>query len=475
MNTLLPTYSMNTLDPALSAPRVDTARSFDLSLPTDARRPLTAAWLGLAMAALLASGLFSILLVLSRTPQLQSLFPVADFFRVALVVHVDLSVLVWFLAFGGALWSMTGGVQGLRVAWAAFALAAVGTGVMTLSAFVEHATPIMANYIPVLDGPLFVTGLLAFGAGMVLLCVRSMATVRPIGVALDGDGALRFGLNAAMVSTGIAALAFSASWWQLPQGLDTRVHYELAFWGGGHVLQFTYTLLMLVGWVWLASSFGAPFPLSPRVVTVLFAVALIAAFLTPVTYAAYPVTSIEHHRAQTLLMRFGGGIVIAPIAFALAVALWRQKIVSKIDAPLRACLISSLGLFAAGGIIGFMISGSNVKIPAHYHGCIVGVTLAMMGMSYRLLPRFGFDAPASRLAAWQPGIYGLGQLMHIVGLVWSGGYGVQRKVAGADQVLRTTPEVIGMGMMGLGGLIAIIGGVLFVVVVVQSIRAGKGR
>ncbi len=473
MTTLVPHFLLNA--PAAATPRHGTSAGpgFDLAFPTDARRTLTAAWLGLAMAALLASGLFSILLVLSRTPQLQSLFPVADFFRVALVVHVDLSVLVWFLAFGGALWSMTGGARGLRIGWAAFALAAAGTGVMTLSAFVEHATPVMANYIPVLDGPVFIAGLLAFGAGMVLLCVRSMATVRPIGVALDGDGALRFGLNAALVSTGIAALAFAASWWQLPAGLDTRVHYELMFWGGGHVLQFTYTLLMLVGWVWLASSFGAPFPLSPRVVTALFAIALASVFLTPVTYAAYPVTSIEHHRAQTLLMRFGGGIVIAPIAFALAIALWRQKSISATDAPLRASLVASLGLFTAGGLIGFMISGSNVKIPAHYPGCIVGVTLAMMGMTYRLLPQFGHAAPASRLAAWQPGIYGVGQLMHIVGLVWSGGYGVQRKVGGADQVLRTLPEIAGMGMMGLGGLVAIVGGVLFLVVVAQSIRAGR--
>ena len=32
----------------------------------------------------------------------------------------------------------------------------------------------------------------------------------------------------------------------LPQDLDPRVYYELLFWGGGHVLQFTFTLLMLV-------------------------------------------------------------------------------------------------------------------------------------------------------------------------------------------------------------------------------------
>ena len=60
--------------------------------------------------------------------------------------------------------------------------------------------------------------------------------------------------------------------------------------------------------------------------------------------------------------------------------------------------------------------------------------------------------------------------MHIVGLVWSGGYGVQRKVAGAEQVLRSGSEIAGMGLMGLGGAVAIVGGVLFIVVVVGALR-----
>ena len=61
--------------------------------------------------------------------------------------------------------------------------------------------------------------------------------------------------------------------------------------------------------------------------------------------------------------------------------------------------------------------------------------------------------------------------MHIGGLMWSGGYGVQRKVAGSEQVLRSTAEVAGMGLMGLGGLLAIVGGLLFVVVVLRCVRA----
>jgi heme/copper-type cytochrome/quinol oxidase subunit 1 len=93
-----------------------------------------------------------------------------------------------------------------------------------------------------------------------------------------------------------------------------------------------------------------------------------------------------------------------------------------------------------------------------------------MGLTYLLLPRMGFEAPRSRLAAWQPWIYGGGQLLHIAGLVISGGYGVKRKVAGAEQVLRSTPEVIGMGIMGIGGLLAVVGGLVFVVVVIRALR-----
>ena len=451
-------------DQALAQP------DYDLAVPQDSRKPLAMAWLALGLFALLASGLFSILLVLSRTPQLQTIFPVADFFRVALVVHVDLSVLVWFLAFGGALWTMGGTQRLLPVAWAAFAFSTVGTAAMCASPFVERATPVMANYVPVLDGPVFLTGLVLFGTGIVMLCLRSMLAAQPVGTRISGSGALRFGLNAALVASAVAAFAFAWSWNAVPRGLDARIYYELVFWGGGHVLQFAYTLLMLVGWLWLASAIGARLPLSPRVVTLLFAIALLSVFVTPITYLAYDVTSVEHHRMQTLLMRFGGGLVIPPVALAVLWSLWPLRAMEAGKRPLRSALVASLVLFSAGGIIGFLITGSNVRIPAHYHGCIVGVTLAMMGVVYHLLPRLGFASPRSAYAAWQPGIYGVGQMMHIVGLVWSGGYGVQRKVAGAEQVLRSTGEILGMGLMGLGGLVAIVGGVMFVVIVLRALR-----
>jgi hypothetical protein len=270
----------------------------------------------------------------------------------------------------------------------------------------------------------------------------------------------------------MALVAFGWSLWALrglPPGIDAKGYYELAFWGGGHVLQFAWTLLMFVAWLWLAEAGGAPLPLTPRTTTLLLGVGLVAVFLTPVIYLAYDVGSVEHHRLHTWLMRFGGGLAILPFALAVVVGLARAASPRAEQTMLRSALTASLVLFGVGGLIGLMISGSNVRIPAHYHGSIVGVTLAFMGLAYLLLPRLGFAAVAPRAARWQLWLYAGGQLLHVAGLVWSGGYGVQRKVAGAAQAHRGTEEIVAMGIMGLGGLIAVIGGTLFLVLAFMAV------
>jgi hypothetical protein len=450
------------------------ASDYTLAVPQGAQRALARGWLWLGLFALVGAGLFSVLLVVSRTPGLNRWLPVADFFRVALVVHVDLSVLVWFVALAGLLWSLNGSARGAVWGWAALALCSVGTALMALAPFGARAEPVMANYIPVLDGPLFLAGLLVFGAGAGLLVLRSLFTAPRIGSAFDGAGALRFGLNAAAVSAAVALAAFAASYAGVPHTLAGKAYYEILFWGGGHALQFTWTLLMLVGWLWLASACGARLPLSPRVTLLMLVLALAAVFVTPLAYLAYDIATVEHRNLLTWAMRFGGGVTIVPLGLAVVHALARAPAAVRRArgpaAPLRAALLASVLLFAAGGLIGVVIAGSNVRIPAHYHGCIVGVTLALMGVVYHLLPRLGYGAPQGRLATLQPALYGAGQLMHIVGLVWSGGYGVQRKVAGAEQVLRSGGEVAGMALMGLGGAIAIVGGLLFVTVVIGALR-----
>lgn len=451
-----------------------TPASYVLPAVTTESRSLARAWLWLALASLLGSGLFSVLLVLARTPGINKFLPGGDFFRVALVVHVDLSVLVWFVSIAGLLWSVnlrpTIKPIGRLVARLALALCTVGAIGMALAPFVDSGPAIMANYIPMIDSVAFKVALLIFAAGGLLLVLLTMTCTVPIGPAVNGTGALRFGLHASAVAAAVALLAFGWSLVVVPTGLPTTTYYEVLYWGGGHALQFTWTLLMLVSWLVLAQACGGQVPLSPRIVLLLFILALLGVFTTPLAYLMYDIGSVEHRDMHTWAMRLGGGMAIAPLLLAVLLGLASLRRLAPTLQPLRAALLASVLLFVAGGLIGFAIDGNNVRIPAHYHGSIVGVTLALMGMVYWLLPKLGYVAPSGRMAFVQPWLYGGGQLLHIIGLMWSGGYGVQRKVAGTDQVLQTTAEIAGMGLMGLGGLLAIFGGLLFAVVVIRSMR-----
>jgi heme/copper-type cytochrome/quinol oxidase subunit 1 len=189
----------------------------------------------------------------------------------------------------------------------------------------------------------------------------------------------------------------------------------------------------------------------------------------PVLYGMTTVGTAQHVSAFARLME-GGHQLMLPLIILVLLALPK---VWRISSPVKSALLSSMALFLSGGILAFMIRGVNVVIPAHYHGSIVGVTLAFMGLAYVLPPRLGYGEVTGKMARWQPYVYGGGQLIHIIGLAWSGGYGVQRKTAGAEQMLLTWQQKTGMGMMGLGGLIAIIGGIMFVLVCIKAIRTKR--
>ncbi|MBI5907836.1 MAG: hypothetical protein HY853_04550 [Burkholderiales bacterium] len=290
---------------------------FAMPVPLDARRTLARGWLWLGLLALIGSGVFSVLLVLARTPGINRVLPGADFFRIALVLHVDLSVLVWFVAVAGLLWSINGARAGLLGGWVALGLAGTGASIMSLAAFVAPGQAIMANYIPVLDSKIFIAGLLVFGLGVTVLVLRALIGAPKVGRLIDGVSALRFGTNASVVATAVALLAFGWSFAVLPQSLSGKAYYEILFWGGGHALQFTWTLLMLVAWLWLGSVCGARTLLSPRLAVFMFALALASVFVTPYAYLAYDIATVEHRNLHTWAMRLGGGVAIAPIALAV--------------------------------------------------------------------------------------------------------------------------------------------------------------
>lgn len=441
---------------------------FTLSIETEAQRKIAAKWLGLAVASLLAAGVFSLLLVLSRTPGVQSIIPWIDFFHVALVVHVDLSVLIWFLSMAGVFWTVSNPSSGRFLDQLAWLLAVSGTVIMVACPFFGVGDPLMNNYVPVLQHPAYYCGLLVFGAGVALLLTGRLVHFPTM--PKDGKSVLTFACYIAAIPTLLSIVALLWSYKLIPATHTGELYFEVLFWGAGHTLQFTHTLLLLVAWIWLAQVCGARFTQKPMVLAMLCVLVLVPIVLVPWIYSVAPVESASHRMGFTKLMQYGG-LACLPLGI---VAIWQLFVMprAKEEAkPMKSALIASFVLFSAGGIIGFLIEGVNVVIPAHYHGSIVGVTLSFMGVAYLLMPTLGLGKPNVRLAKIQPYVYGGGQLMHILGLAWSGGYGVQRKTAGAAQGLDRLPEVLGMGMMGLGGLISTIGGLLFLIVIIGAWRS----
>jgi hypothetical protein len=435
---------------------------------------LAAGWLILGISALVMAGLFSILLVLARTPYIQNFIPYVDFFHTALVVHVDLSVMIWFLAFAGMLWSIYSRDRMETMGYAALLISAVGTAVIAFSPFLGADKPLMNNYIPVLDHRIFLSGLVIYAAGFSLLALRSLAAATPdIRLGTQSvEAALRVAVYVTIWIAFTAMAAFAASYASLGNSSGGLAYYEALFWGGGHTLQFVHTGLMLISWLWLQSIIGDKPAVRPGVIIAAFAFYVTAMFAVLWIYVTYKVGTLEHREAITEVMEFGMGLPAAVIGLPIFFGTIFKK-APEGQGHLRAALVSSILLFAAGGSIGFLIEGVNVIIPAHYHGAIVGVTLAFMGVVYHLLPKLGFGKPSEKLAKIQAYVYGSGQFLHILGLAWAGGYGVQRKIPGMAQGLDTIKKIAGMGLMGMGGMIAVAGGVLFLVVVISAMRSSE--
>lgn len=435
----------------------------------DSARTLGLGWLWLAVGALVAAGLMSLLLALARTPLIQQLLDHPALFRVALVVHVDLSAVIWFFACAGLLWTLLApGGRGLMDR-GALALMAIGTLMISTAPFVGRPLPIMNNYVPVLEHTWFFLGLAAAAAGLAAAAVgylqRYVAARAWQDISALGTVRLAMALTAGIMLLALLCVGLSLA--RMPQGLAGEVYYDLLFWGGGHVLQFAYTVLLMVAWVVLVTASGSRLGLSWRSIRWLFALAVLPLLVLPWLYLP-ALDSREHVLGFTTLMRWGG-LASLPLGALALFALLRPVALNTEGRCLRAVALCSMGLFAAGGILGFMIRGSNTMIPAHYHGSIVAVTLAAMGLIYFVLPRLGKPITLIRTAYWQPWVYAAGQLMHVTGLAWCGGYGVQRKVAGAAQGLDGIAETAGMALMGLGGLVSVVGGIMFLVVALAAL------
>ncbi len=427
---------------------------------------LPAAWWLLALLALGASTLCAVVLVVARTPFLGL---GAEFFRSALVLHVDLAVVVWFLAVAAGLWLTmlpAGGSVLSRMARAGVWLAGFGVVAMLLSPLDGQGVPVLANYVPVLDTPSFYLGLGAFlsGVGFTgVACLLGLAGEAMAGGTRQPSDGGRWVMAAAIV----AFLAGLATFLLAARGagdisLDTRL------WGGGHLLQIVHTLMLMAAWLHLGRSALERVSFPRRWVIWLIATELLAVVVDLLIALAFPVDSVAYRRGFTLVMRWLTWP--APLALAVWIVFGYARMAGRGGLrSLDICLLGSIGLFVLGCLVGAAIRGETTTVPAHYHGTVGAVTLAYMTWAQSRLSGIAKGYWTSRLWRWQPLVYGLGIGLMVVGLTWAGTLGVPRKSPHAESVMADGVHHVAMGLAGTGGLLATVGAAIFVVAILLAL------
>jgi cytochrome c oxidase subunit 1 len=158
--------------------------------------------------------------------------------------------------------------------------------------------------------------------------------------------------------------------------------------------------------------------------------------------------------------------------------------------PGFAAMIFSIIVFGfVGGITGVtfgteqinIIAHNTLRIPGHFHATVVsGTALAFMGATYYVIPLiFRKQVSFWKMAQWQPYVFALGMLIFSMAMTFAGSFGVPRRhwditFANAPFDIQFHPSVnLVIGIMALGGLIAAVGGGMYIICTVWSVFFGK--
>jgi hypothetical protein len=444
-------------------------------------------WIALPLIALGLAGLLALLLALARAPYVGPLLPwtSSESFRRLLVVHVSFAFVVWYLGVLAAMTvvataqSLNGGGDdnelspfSILVGRLAVYGAAVSFILLLIPALANWGVPAPNNYVPVLVHPLYYGGLALLAASVALPVLRLLLLL----MRQPRPEAGAFGVACAGVIFLIALVCVGAAWLTMPANVGPEGTAEYLFWGGGHILQFANTALMLCGFYLVSRIALGETPLPPKWFGIAMLLLVAGAAAGPLLYVTYHGGDPSQRMVFTYLYWFALPIPAALVLLAVVRLLARRARDVWEGAPEVKGMTAALLLFAYGGILGFFEGSVDTRTPAHYHAMLIAITLAFMTMYFALfLPLAGRRTPRRRLRTAMYLLLGVGQALHSTGLYIAGAEGVARKVAGAAQDLDSATKIGAMVTEGVGGVIAVLGGIIFIVLAARLLLARPGR
>ena len=466
---------------------------------------------------LLLGGILALLVTLTRWPAVH-LLP-ADWFYLVLTAHGVNMLVFWIIFFEIAVLYFAGStllkcrLATPRMAWAGFVLMVAGAIMNNVAVFRGSSSVMFTSYVPMGAHWSFYLGLIIFAVGALIGCFVFLGTLA-VGraektyngsIPLVTFGALTACIIAIFTIASGAIILIPTFLWSV--GLISHIDslmYRTVWWAFGHSSQQINVAAHVSVWYAVAAIvFGAK-PMSEKVsrgafLLYIFFLQLASAhhlLADPGLTSNWKIFNTSYAMYLAVLASMVHGLTV-PGAIEvsqrekgynrglfewLRKAPWGNPVFSGM-------FISLIGFGFLGGISGVMmgteqlnlIIHNTIYVPGHFHATVVvGTTLAFMGLTYFLIPvLFRRELAFPTMAKYQPYVFGLGMSAVALFLMGAGTLGVPRRHWDISFAGNAFPyEFPGaawlmMALAGLFGLVAIVGGGMYLLITVYSVFLGK--
>ncbi len=467
--------------------------------------------------ALLVGGVLALFVALTRWPAVHML--PADRFYQALTAHGIDMLIFWIIFFEIAVLYFTSStllrarLASPRVGWAGFALMVIGALITNWAILRGKSSVMMTSYVPMPAEPSFYLGLILFAVGALIGCFIFLATLVIARYERTYEGSIPLVTFGALTACIIAILTIAngaiiliPTWlWSLGyiSNIDPLM-YRVVWWALGHPSQQINVSAHVAVWYAIAAIvFGAK-PMSEKVSRMAFLLYILFLQLAsahhllvdPGVSAEWKMfnTSYAMYLAVLASMIHGltvpGSIEVAQRRKGYTKGLFEWLRKAPWGNPVFSGMFISLVVFGfLGGISGVVMGTEQINIiihntiyvPGHFHATVAtGTTLAFMALTYFLIPTlFRRELIMQGLAKWQPYIFGISMAVLSLFMMGAGTLGVARRhwdMAFAGNPLGfeyPTTAYLMMGLVGIAGVGAVIGGAAYILITVGSILFGR--